>query len=192
MYDTIFADPLTLVYGAITGFIFGFLLQRSGVTRYQVILGQFLLKDFTVLKVMGTAIVVGAVGIFGMRAAGMDIALSIRNATVLGNIVGGVIFGVGMAVLGYCPGTAVGAAGDGSRHAWFGLLGALFGAAIYAEAYPFIQSNIIGVVDYGAITLDSVAHLSPWWVIGLLAIIAIVGFALLERWERRRKLPVAS
>ncbi|TVQ57186.1 MAG: YeeE/YedE family protein [Phycisphaerales bacterium] len=184
MYDPFLASPLDLIYGAITGFIFGFLLQKGGVTRYQVILGQFLMKDFTVAKVMLTAIIVGAAGIYGMLAIGVDIALDIKNAQIIGNIVGGLIFGVGMVLLGYCPGTALAAMGDGSRHAIFGVAGGLVGAAIYAEAYPFMQARVLGVADYGRITIDSAAGFSPWWIIVVMIVIAAVGFYLLEMWER--------
>ncbi|MBX3372920.1 MAG: YeeE/YedE family protein [Phycisphaeraceae bacterium] len=185
MYDPIFADPRSLVLGAVTGLVFGFLLVRGGVTRYQVILGQFLLRDFTVLKVMGTAIVVGAVGIFAMRAWGMDIPVTVRSAQVYGNVLGGVIFGVGMTLLGYCPGTAVAAAGDGSRHALYGIVGGVFGAAIYAETHAWVNEKILRTADLGKITLFEVAHVSPWWVIAAMAAAAVIGFTLLERKERR-------
>jgi uncharacterized protein len=187
MFEHVFASPGVLLTGALTGLAFGFLLQKGGVTRFAVIVGQFLLKDFTVLKVMGTAIIVGAVGIYGMRAMGLDVPLHIKNATLLGNALGGAIFGVGMAVLGYCPGTGVAAIGDGSRHAIPGVLGGIVGAALYAEAYPWMKSEVLGVGDIGKVTLDSVAGLSPWWFMGFMAIASVVGFSLLERWERRSR-----
>jgi uncharacterized membrane protein YedE/YeeE len=193
MFSHVFATPSALLTGALTGLVFGFLLQKSGVTRFGVILGQFLLKDFTVLKVMGTAIIVGGIGIYGMRALGLDVPLHIKNATILGNALGGAIFGIGMAILGYCPGTGVAAIGDGSRHAIPGILGGIVGAALYAEAYPWIKSEVLGIRDLGRATLDS--GLSPWWFIALLALAALSGFAILERWERRasgqRKVPTA-
>lgn len=188
MYEHFFADPKTILLGALTGLIFGFLLQKGGVTRFSVIAGQFLLKDFTVLKVMLTAIVVGAIGIYGMLQMGVlgPDELHIKNATLLGNGLGGVIFGIGMAVLGYCPGTGVAAIGDGSRHAIAGLIGMLVGAGVYAEVYPWMESAILGVGDFQKATLASAAHLSPWWFIAALAVIAIVLFLLLERAEGRR------
>ena len=186
MFEHFFADPTTLFKGALAGLAFGFLLQKGGVTRYQVILGQFLLKNFTVIKVMLTAIVVGGVGIYAMRAMGMEVALHIKNAALFGNILGGLIFGVGMALLGFCPGTGVAALGDGARHAIPGVLGMLVGAALYAEVYPFMKSEVLGVGDFGKVTFDAVTGLSPWWFIALTAVIAIAGFVGLERWEKRQ------
>ena len=183
MSENFFADPQTLVLGALTGFVFGFLLQKGGVTRFNVILGQFLLKDFTVLKIMLTAIVVGGVGIYGMRTMGWDVPLHIKNATLIGNIVGGLIFGVGMAVLGYCPGTGVAAIGDGSRHAIFGVLGMFVGAALYAEAYPWMKSEVLGIVDMGKATFPTVSGHSPWWFIVGTMIVTIGIVLLVERWE---------
>ncbi|MEZ6193605.1 MAG: YeeE/YedE thiosulfate transporter family protein [Phycisphaerales bacterium] len=172
-----------LIAGLLTGIVFGFLLQRGGVTRYNVIVGQFLMKDFTVLKTMLTAIIVGAVGIWGMLAIGMmePSGLHIKSATLLANGLGGVIFGVGMAILGYCPGTGVAALGDGSRHAWPGLLGMIFGAGVYAEVYPYIMDNLLKVADEGKVTFADVAGISPWWFILGLVMIAGIVFYLLEK-----------
>jgi uncharacterized membrane protein YedE/YeeE len=118
-----------------------------------------------------------------MRAMGMDFPMHVKNATLIGNAVGGAIFGVGMAILGYCPGTAVGAVGDGSRHAVFGILGGVVGAAIYAETYPWVKATVLRT-DFGKATAETVTGLSPWWFIAGLALAAALGFALLERWER--------
>jgi len=194
MYSHLFADPKTLLLGALTGFIFGFLLQKGGVSRFQVIVGQFLLKDFTVLKVMLTAIIVGAVGIYGMlllKMLGPD-ELHIKNAALLGNALGGVIFGIGMALLGYCPGTGVAAIGDGSRHAVAGLIGMVVGAGVYAEVHPWMESKILGIGDYSKATLSSVSGISPWWFILLMIVIAVVAFIALERWERRGRQPAET
>lgn len=184
-----FDSPLMIVYGLLTGLVFGLLLHKAGVTRYQTILGQFLFKDFTVLKVMLTAIVTGAIGIWGMRAMGLDVPLHIKGATLVANVVGGLIFGVGMAVLGFCPGTGAAALGDGSRHAWPGLLGMFAGGTAFAYAYPFMKDNLLKagdlVVTLGdktsdKITFADVSGLSPWWFIAGLAVVALVVFAAVE------------
>jgi uncharacterized membrane protein YedE/YeeE len=191
MFSHFFDDPKTLLLGALTGFIFGFLLQKGGVTRFQVINGQFLLKNFTVLKVMLTAIIVGAIGIYGMMLLKiLDPGdLHIKNAALLGNAVGGIIFGIGMAILGYCPGTGVAAIGDGSRHAIAGLIGMIVGAGVYAEVHPWMKSRILGVGDVGKTTLADSTGLSPWWFIALLVVIAVIVFLFVERLERRSAEP---
>lgn len=186
MFNPLFADPKTLLLGALTGFVFGFLLQKGGVTRFNVILGQFLMKDHTVAKTMGTAIVVGAIGIYAMLATGLISGMHVKPALLVANALGGLIFGVGMVVLGYCPGTGVAAIGEGSRHAIPGLAGMIVGAAIYAEAYPWIAANILKLADMGKATLATATGLSPWWFVIGLALAAAGGFYGLERWERKR------
>jgi uncharacterized membrane protein YedE/YeeE len=171
--------PLNLVYGLATGLVFGFLLQRGGVTRFRVIVGQFLWKDHTVLKTMLTAVVVGSVGIWAMHLYG-DVSLHVKGVTILANVAGGLIFGFGMALLGYCPGTGVAALGDGVlRQAAFGVLGMLVGAATYAEVYPLIKANLLSVGDLGKVTFPEVTGLSPWLFVAALAVGAAVLFAAL-------------
>lgn len=183
MFSNFFADPRTLLLGAITGLVFGFLLQKGGVTRYNVIVKQFLFRDFTVLKTMLTAIIVGAIGIYAMLALGMIEGLHVKTAALMMNILGGAIFGVGMVLLGYCPGTAVAAAGQGSRDALVGIAGGLVGALAYAEAYPWISKHIEPVASFGKITFPGIAHASPWLFIVPLALGASALFYWLERRE---------
>ena len=192
MFDSpFFAAPQVLVYGALTGLVFGFLLQRAHVTRADTILGQFLLRDFTVLKVMFSAMIVGGFGIYAMLQLGWIEGLHVKAAHLVANAVGGVIFGAGMAILGYCPGTGVAALGDGSRDAFAGILGMLAGAALYAEAHPWIAANVLGMGDLGKMTLVTATDASPFALLAGLLVLAIVGFTLLERHERRRGLGFA-
>ena len=86
------------------GFVFGWLLHRGGVTDYNVIVNQFRLKDFTVLKVMFTAIVVGGIGVLVLHGLGRA-DYHIKPANMLGVVLGSAIFGTGMVIYGYCPGT---------------------------------------------------------------------------------------
>ncbi len=191
MFDNFFADPKTIALGVITGLVFGFLLQKGGVTRYNVIVNQFRFRDFTVLKTMLTAIVVGSIGIYAMLHFGMIKGLSVKSADLAMNAGGGLIFGVGMVILGYCPGTALAAIGQGSRDAIIGVLGALVGAGVYAEAYPFIARTIEPVASFGKITWPQIAHVSPWTFIAGLAAIAVGLFIWLERRERAGRTPTA-
>ena len=95
-----------------TGIAFGVLLQKGRVAKFAVIVSQFLLKDWTVVKIMGTAVVVGSVGVFALVAAGQA-SLHVKPLLLGGVLLGGALFGVGMTTLGYCPGTAVAACGEG-------------------------------------------------------------------------------
>jgi len=182
MFDT----PAMIVGGVITGLVFGFLLQKAHVTRYPTILGQFLFSDFTVLKVMLTAIVTGAIGIYAMLQMGLIAGLHIKSAVLAANALGGLIFGVGMALAGYCPGTGVAAIGEGSRHAIFAVLGMIVGAGIYAEVYPSLQDNLMKTADYKKVTLADISGVSPWVYIIALALIAAGVFLAVQRWERKQ------
>ena len=173
MYNPLFDNVGTLLLGAITGLVFGFLLQKGKVTRYETIVGQFLLKDFTVLKVMVTAMAVGSVGIYGMLQLGMIESLHLKAAHVVMVLVGGGIFGVGMAVLGYCPGTGVAAIGDGAKDAVPGVIGMLVGAAIYAETHGWVSKTLTPIGDLGKVTFSDVTGLSPWIFVGVLVVAAI-------------------
>jgi uncharacterized protein len=126
------ADPLSkLLPGLVSGFLFGFLLQKGFVTKYPVVVGQFLLRDFTVLKTMLTAVVTGGIGAYALRAVGAA-SLHVKPAQLAAVSIGGLIFGVGMVLLGYCPGTGVAAAAEGKGDAAFGLAGMLLGALLFA------------------------------------------------------------
>ena len=87
---------LQLILGLITGIFFGIFLQRSGVTNYEVILGQLLLYDFTVVKVMLTAVITGMLGVYLARQLGW-IQLHPKPGSLGSTVVGGLIFGVGFA-----------------------------------------------------------------------------------------------
>ncbi len=125
-----------LVLGFVFGIVFGFLLQKAGVTRYEVIIGQLLLTDFTVLKVMMSAVVVGMFGVHLMHGRGL-VNLHVRGGSFGGTVVGGLIFGAGFALLGYCPGTVAGAVGGGAMDALVGgITGLVFGSWLFAVLYP--------------------------------------------------------
>ena len=80
MFDTpFFAGPSTLLLGALTGLVFGFLLEKGGVTRYATIVGQFRLRDFTMLKIMLTALVVVGAGVYGMLQLGWIEGLHVKS-----------------------------------------------------------------------------------------------------------------
>jgi len=92
-------DRSPLVWGLTFGIVFGFLLQKGGATKYDVIIGQLLLTDFTVVKIMLAAVLTGMIGIYTMKTLGW-IELYPKSGSMGKNIIGGLIFGVGFAILG--------------------------------------------------------------------------------------------
>jgi uncharacterized membrane protein YedE/YeeE len=155
---------IQLAAGLFIGICFGFLLQRGGVTRYEVVIGQLLLQDFTVLKIMLTAIVAGMIGVHALRSAGYA-DLSKKPGSVGSTVIGGLIFGVGFGLLGYCPGTMIGAVGQGSLDALFGIAGMLIGTAAYAAVFPALSRSILRVGDFGQITIPELFRANPWPVV---------------------------
>ena len=180
------ADSIsTLLLGLATGFVFGFLLQKGRVTKFSVIVGQFLLRDFTVLKTMLTAIVVGGIGIYVLKSAGLA-ALHVKPAQMAAVIIGGAIFGVGMTLLGYCPGTGLAAAAEGHRDAAFGVLGMLLGAALFAELNTTISKSVLTWFNLGPVTLPELLNLPAWAVLVALTLGAVALFAVIERQTAKR------
>jgi len=153
--------------GLITGVLFGFLLQKGRVLRFEKQVGALLLKDMTIVKFMFSAILVGMVGITLLSDAGI-VTLSHKSMNLGAVLLGGALFGVGWAVMGFCPGTSVGALGEGRWHALFAITGMVAGAALYAELYPFFSSTVIAWKDFGKIGLPEVLGVSPWVIIVLL------------------------
>ena len=101
-----------LVFGFITGIIFGFLLQKGRVIRYDKQIGALRLIDMTIVKFMLSSVLVAMVGVYLLKDLGLA-KLSLKATVLGGNIIGGLLFGVGWGLFGYCPGTAVGAVGEG-------------------------------------------------------------------------------
>ena len=175
-----FDEPLKLVLGLVTGIVFGILLQKGQVAKFQKILGQFLLRDFTVVKIMATAIAVGTIGVNVMVAMGWA-SISIQTASLARVIVGGALFGAGLAVFGLCPGTSVAACGEGRRDAMIGVLGMLVGAGVYVAAFPALQPMIKSMADFGKVTMPQTIGGSPLLWAGGLAVVIALALALLER-----------
>ncbi len=168
------------IIGLITGIGFGFLLQKGEVLRFEKQVGFMLLKDMTIIKFMFSAVLVGMVGLYTCHAFGW-IALSIKATHVGALIIGGLLFGIGWAITGLCPGTSVGALAEGRVHAFWALLGMLVGAALYAEVYPLMKRTVLTWGSYGKITIPEAFGISPWPVIIVFVVIGIAFFAWAEK-----------
>ena len=131
----------TLFQGLVIGILFGFLLQKGGVTKYDVIIGQLRLIDFTVIKIILTAIVVSMLGISYFYPKKM-VPVETKPGSLKNASIGGLLFGVGFGLLGYCPGTIAGAIGNGYLDALSGgLIGIVLGTIIYAMMYSKLKEK---------------------------------------------------
>jgi len=174
----------TLILGLLTGILFGFILQKGQALRYDRQVGLLRFQDFTILKIMLTAILVGMAGVYFFVDLGLA-KLSIKPTHLAANILGSLIFGLGWGLLGYCPGTAVGAVGEGRWDAfWGGVLGMLVGAGLFTEVYPFIQNSLLKWGDFGKLTIPQVLGVNHWVVIVILWVIGV----LLFRWLAKKNL----
>ena len=153
-----------LILGLGTGFVFGILLQQGRVLRFEKQVGAMLFRDMTIFKFMLSAIIVGMVGVNLLVGLGL-ISLKVKGTLIAANLIGGALFGAGWAIMGYCPGTSVGAVAEGRWHAIWAILGMLAGAAVYAEVYPMLANNVLLWGDLGKITLPEMLGVSPWLLI---------------------------
>jgi uncharacterized protein len=174
-----------LIYGLTTGIIFGFLLQKARVVRYGMQLGALRLLDMTIVKFMLSTILVSMVGVHLLNDFGL-VQLSIKSTVLGANIIGGLIFGIGWGLLGYCPGTAGGALGEGRWDAVWGVLGMLAGAGLYAEAFPVLKNTVLTWGNYGKVTLPKIMGLDHWIIIAVILIGSVAIFLWLEKVELKR------
>jgi uncharacterized membrane protein YedE/YeeE len=162
-----------LAYGLITGAMFGFLLQKARVLRYDRQIGALRFKDATIIKFMLTNVITGMIGVYILLDFGL-VQLSVKPTILGGIILGGLLFGVGWGMLGYCPGTSLGALGEGRWDAIWGIGGMLAGAALYAEVFPTMKTTVLTWGNYGKITLPQLLGVNHWVII-ILFVIGVVG-----------------
>ena len=178
------ADPVPspargVLAGLAFGVIFGFLLQKGGVADYDVLIGSLRLTDSTVFTVIMTAILVGSLTSALFRYFGVAQAHP-KPTNYASNIVGGLLFGVGFGLLGYCPGTGAAALGQGSWDAAYGMIGIIAGSFTYAVAYPVLKKlNRTG--DRGKLTVPTAFHVSTPVYLGVLTVVSLTMLYFLNR-----------
>lgn len=183
MFESLRANTKNqLVIGLLIGLGFGFLLQKGWVTHYDVILGQLLLTDFTVLKVMLTAVVTGMIGVYALKSLDL-VKLHPKAGSIGATVIGGLIFGVGFGVLGYCPGTVSGAVAQGSLDAILGgIPGLLIGVWLYSVMFPRLQDTILSKGDFGKVTLPQLLKVNDWIVVAVMTVGIGLFFLVLEHY----------
>ncbi|MEX0614024.1 MAG: YeeE/YedE thiosulfate transporter family protein [Pirellulales bacterium] len=174
-----------LALGLAFGIIFGFLLQKGGVAKYHILIGVLLLEDFTVIKVMLSAIIVGMVGIFAMHRLGM-VELHLKPTRYAANVLGGLLFGVGFALIGYCPGTGAAALGQGNYDALGGVVGLMAGSYLYAEASAALSRSVEKWGDRGKLTLPEMVGTSTTAFVLVFAPLLALALVAIERFSSGR------
>jgi hypothetical protein len=169
-----------LIYGLVTGILFGFFLQKGRVLRYDKQLGALRLMDMTIVKFMLSTVLVAMVGVYLLKDLGL-VKLSVKPTNLGANIIGGLLFGAGWGLLGYCPGTSAGAFGEGRWDAFWGILGMLVGAAVFAEAYPALKTTVLTWGNLGKITLPQILGVSHWVIVPVFIVGALALFWLFEK-----------
>jgi hypothetical protein len=180
------SDAAGLGLALLFGIFFGLSLERSGLGNPHKLTGVFYFQDFTVPKVMLTAIVVASTGLYLLSDLRlMDLGrVYIIPTFFWPQLVGGLVFGVGFVVSGYCPGTAVTGFASGRLDALVTMAGVSAGSLLFAALYPMLEGFYLSS-DRGVVTLPSLFGVNHWVVIMALVVIAGAMFAILERFEHR-------
>lgn len=181
---------MNYIVALILGVFFGFSLNKAGLTKYNKIVNVFRFTDMAVLQFMMTALVVSMSGLYTLRGLGLVTFPSVPATYIVGNLVGGLIFGVGMALSGYCPGTCAAGAGEGKLdYIVPGLLGFLVGAVIYGLTYEAVFPAISAIANYGNVVIPDLWHLDPFLTVTTFALMSFLLFYLIDRagWQRKEK-----
>ena len=179
---------LIIVYALVFGFAFGWLLQRAQLTHYEKIVNVFRFTDLTVLKFMLAAIASGMIFVRLFVDFGWIDPILINPTYVTGNLVGGLLFGIGMAGAGLCPGTTVAGAGRGSFDYLIpGFLGFMTGAAVYGTTYPYFFPVISMQLEFGNITIPEALDVNPWLFVLFTFLAIVLLLYLIEKLDLRRR-----
>ena len=177
-----------MLSGLLCGILFGYVLENAGFGSPVKLSAQFKLTDWAVFKVMFTAIVVAAVGLWLLRFAGLlrPDSIAVPQAALVAAAVGGALVGAGFATGGYCPGTSVAGLFSGRLDALAFIVGVVLGTAGFAVFYGAALKSIksAGLIAEGDTFTDVYAVPEP-------VVLAILGVALIAvfyfgSWFERR------
>ncbi|BAV32662.1 hypothetical protein SCL_0340 [Sulfuricaulis limicola] len=172
----------------LAGVLFGYFIESAGLSSPRKLTAQFALRDWTVFRVMFTAIVVAAIGLWLFDVAGwlrFD-ALKIPTMFFWAMALGGALLGAGMAIGGYCPGTSVVGLFAGRLDALFFMLGMMIGMTVFSLSYDSLQTVYQAGKGPAGQTLSGLTGLPTWLWLLLLAGMAAGGFLIGNWFESRR------
>ncbi|MEQ9404902.1 MAG: YeeE/YedE thiosulfate transporter family protein [Cyclobacteriaceae bacterium] len=177
-------DEASLVFALIVGVAFGFFLERAGLGSAKKLSAQFYLKDLTVFKMMFTAIITAMLGVFWLNWFGLLHAdmLYLTPTFVWPQVIGGLVFGAGFIVGGYCPGTSCVASSTGSIDGLVNVMGLFAGILLFGELYPFLE-GFYNASPMGQITMVEYFNIPAGALVFFLVSFALGGFWLSGKLE---------
>ncbi len=179
---------MTYIYALVLGVLFGFALNKAGLTKYHKIVNQFRLTDMTVLKFMMTALVVTMLGVYPLRALGLITFPAIPDNLCRREPGWRPDLRGRHGPAGFCPGTAVAGAGEGKLdYIVPGLLGFLAGAVIFGLTYQSFMPQIKAIANYGSVVIPDLWHINPYLAVFVFTLMALALFYLIDRMGMHRK-----
>lgn len=182
-------DGAGLVVALVLGTAFGWFLERGGLGNARKLAGQFYLTDFTVFKVMFSAILTAMLGLFWLgKLAVVDVSrVYVPETYLLPQLVGGLVFGAGFVAGGLCPGTSCVAAATGRLDGLALVAGMFAGIWLFAEAFPMLE-RFYGSTPRGTLTIPTLLGVPHGVVVFALVAIALGAFVGAGRFERAGRL----
>jgi len=180
--------------GLLSGILFGYVLEAAGFGSPRKLTGQFSLKDFAVFKVMFTAVLVTAVGLYLLRLGGVIAGNAVFIPTLFfwAIAAGGLLIGAGFALGGYCPGTSVVGVASGRFDALVFVAGMIAGTTVFAYLFDPLTGFYFAAKGPDAQRLPDLLGLPEWLILAVLIVIAVAGFVLGSKLERARGGPFTA
>ncbi len=174
-----------LLTALIIGSAFGFALERAGLGDANKLAGQFFFRDFTVFKVMMSAIVTAMLGLFwlGWLEVIPFATLYVPETFLLPQATGGLVFGVGFVLCGLCPGTSCVAAASGRIDGLAVVAGLFVGVLMAGLAFP-LYAGFYHATPMGVLTLPRLTGLPYGVIAAVVTTLALAAFALIDRFAR--------
>lgn len=119
------------------GIVFGIVMIMSEAASWFRIYEMFRFASFHMYGIIGSAVVIGAAGVWLIKKkdvkamGGEEMQLNPKNKSIPRYLLGGIIFGLGWALAGACPGPMFVLFGAGFPSLLIVILGALLGTFVY-------------------------------------------------------------
>jgi hypothetical protein len=178
---------MTIIAPIFIGFLFGFFLHKGGMTRYHKIVNVFRFTDMAVLKFMMSSLVVGMIGIYFLVQTGLVPNMPITATHVVRNLLGGLLFGIGMAARGCAAPVAAGSGEGRLDYIIPGVLGMLGGALLFGLTYQSVYLQINKLATDARVVIPDAIDVNAWLVIALFTAVTLLLFYILERAIKMRR-----